>query len=74
MQEQPKINHNAELRERSGKIDINSKLVSFLYELIRDHMPLGEVETLVRNSQEPDCYYTNGWLAKYAEDLANRLK
>jgi hypothetical protein len=61
------------LRERSGTIKINSKLVSFLYELMRDYLPAGEVESIVRNSQEPDCTYTNGWLAKYAEDLANRL-
>lgn len=62
------------LRERSGAVRINSKLVSFLYELIRDHLPAGEVERLVRESQEPNVLYTNGWLAKYAEDLANRLK
>ena len=64
------------LRERSGsvKIKINSKLVSFLYELMRDHLPPGKVEELVRASQDPDCIYTNGWLAKYAQDLANRLK
>ena len=62
------------LRERSGSVKINSKLVSFLYELMRDHLPPGKVEELVRASQDPDCIYTNGWLAKYAQDLANRLK
>lgn len=64
----------AALRERSGTVRINSKLVSFLYELMRDHLPAGEIEKLVKASQESDCLYTNGWLAKYAQDLANRLK
>ncbi len=62
------------LRERSGTVQINSKLVSFLYELMRDHLPPGTVEELVRASSESDVTYTNGWLALYAQDLANRLK
>lgn len=63
------------LRSRSGEVKINSKLVSFLYELMRDHLPAGTVEAIVQASEdESDILYTNGWLAKYAEDLANRLK
>jgi hypothetical protein len=62
------------LRERSGHIEMDSKLVAFLYELMRDHLPPGVVERLVQDSQISECLYTNGWLAKYAEDLANRLK
>lgn len=65
---------NNALRERSGSINLNSKLIAFLYVLIRDHLPLGDVEQLVRDSQDPECYYTNGWLAKYAQDIADRLK
>lgn len=68
------IDETKALRERSGTVSINSKLVSFLYELMRDHLPPGKIEELVRASQEPDVTYTNGWLAKYAQDLANRLK
>jgi len=63
------------LRERSGHIEINSKLVSFLYQLMRDHLATGSVEQLVRESEdESEVTYTNGWLANYAEDLAKRLK
>lgn len=69
-----KDQENIALRERSGSIKINSKLVSFLYDLMRDHLSPGEIEEIVRASQEPEVVYTNGWLAKYAEDLANRLK
>ena len=67
--------NNLSLRNRSGNITINnSKLTSFLYVLMRDHLSFGQVENLVFDNQEPDVLYTNGWLAKYAEDIANRLK
>ena len=62
------------LRERSGEVNIDSKLVSFLYTLLRDHLAAGVVEEMVRDTSECDCQYTNGWLALYANDLANRLK
>lgn len=65
---------NDALIERSNKVQINSKLVSFLYQLLRDHLTSGKVEELVRDSQDPDVSYCNGWLAQYAEDLANRLE
>lgn len=71
------VNHEKEnqlLRKASGSLNIDSKLVAFFYELLRDHLPAATVETLVRNaSADSDCYYTNGWLAKYAENLANRV-
>lgn len=63
------------LRERSGSIRLESRLVSFLYQLMRDHVTPGIVEKLLAESEdEPNVLYTNGWLAKYAEDVANRLK
>ena len=62
------------LREQSGHVTIDSHLVSFLYELIRDHLPAGVVEKIVQESEyNSNIIYTNGWLAKYAENLANRL-
>lgn len=65
--------HIEQMRERSGTISINSKLVSFLYELMRDHVPPGVLERIVQDSQDPECLYTNGWLALYAQDLPDRL-
>jgi len=39
-----------------------------------DDLPAGTVENIVKNSnKEIDVVYTNGWLAKYAEDIAKRL-
>lgn len=65
--------HNIEMLERSGKIKITNKLVSFIYELMRDHITPGVLESIVQNSLDSEVYYTNGWLALYAEDIAKRL-
>jgi len=62
------------LFERSGMFSTHEKLVSFLYELMRDHLPPGVVERLVQNNQETPASLTNGYLAQYAKDLADRLK
>jgi hypothetical protein len=58
-------------------------LVGFLYELMRDHVPLSVVEGIVKRdeatkkeSEEVGRYsikFTNGYLALYAEELAERL-
>ncbi len=68
--------HTTRLRKLSGEVIINSRLVSFLYMLMRDHLPCGEVEKLVQNDTDTfeDVTFTNGWLATYAQDLADRLK
>jgi hypothetical protein len=62
---------------RSGEVKIESKLVSFLYDLMRDHVPPGVVEKLMEQAERLDdigaVSYTNGWLASYAEDVARRL-
>lgn len=67
---------NMELRERSGKVNSNDPLVSFLYILLRDHLPAGVVEGIVRNhvNLDPETEFCNGYIAKYAKDLAERLK
>jgi len=66
---------NATMREASGNVQIECKLTSFFYELLRDHVPIAKVESLVRRvSNEPaGVVYTNGWLAKYAENVVKRL-
>jgi hypothetical protein len=42
--------HNQSLRINSGQVNNSSKLVSFLYELMRDYLPPGQVEEIIRNS------------------------
>ncbi len=62
-------------RDRSGNVVINDKLTSFLYELMRDYLTPGQVESILLNStNDVDVVYTNGWLAEYANDIAKRLK
>ncbi len=64
----------ARIRQISGEINDDSKLVCFLYELMRDHLPPGKVQTIVLNSMHKETTrYTNGWLALYARDLAVSL-
>lgn len=65
---------NNALRDKNGNIKINDKLTSFLYDLMRDHLPPGKVQELMQDAQEPDVSYTNGYLAQYAEYVAQKLK
>lgn len=72
------------IRHRSGEVNSNDRLVAFLYILMRDHMATGEVAEVVNmtsldaasgiSTQQDEFLFSNGWLAKYAEDLANRLR
>jgi len=68
-------NEDDKLRERSGHIVSDDKLVSFLYILLRDHLPSADVEEIVReHTSNNEMLFTNGWLAEYAKDIAGRLK
>ncbi len=65
---------NDELRKRSGIFASDSKLVSFLYELLRDHVSPSTMETVTRASvRVGPTIFTNGWIARYAYDIAERL-
>jgi hypothetical protein len=59
-------------------VDTTNPLEAFLYLLMRDHLPVGEVEKLVQSCEDTGednkGPLSNGWLAKYAEDLARRLR
>jgi hypothetical protein len=67
---------NLEMRKASGRVNIDSALVTFIYLLTRDHLPAGDVEELVRKASASDQpnMYTNGWLATLAEYQADRLR
>ena len=65
---------NKELRERSGSVSSTDPVVSFLYDLIRDHLPIGTVESIVRECPAVETHFTNGYLANYCIDLAKRLR
>jgi hypothetical protein len=61
------------LFERSGEVTDWSPLVSFLYELMRDYVPPGVVEGILDDRGRIETTFTNGWLANYAKDVAERL-
>jgi len=69
------------LREKSGDVWGDSYLTLFIYILMRDHMPPGNVESIVRETidykdsdgNNQTIGFTNGWLAHYAQDVVNVL-
>jgi len=69
-----------EIRTTSGTITSDDPIVEFLYELMRDHIPVGVVENLVQATEEHrqrgdnTVIFTNGWLASHALNLAERLR
>ena len=62
------------LRERSGCVDSEDKLVSFLYCLMRDHVVSGDIESIMADLGDDGSTFTNGYLAQHAQDIATRLK
>lgn len=63
------------LRERSGKVNSRDPFVMFLYVLMRDHIPSGIVEDIIsKHTYEEETEFSNGWLAKHAMDIAERLR
>lgn len=51
-----------------------NKVVSFLYELMRDHLSTSGVQHTVNNSKETgETVFSNGYLADYAKELAENL-
>ena len=60
---------------RSGSIKSKDKFVCFLYILMRDYLPSGDVEEIIQKQiSEKESTFCNGWLAEYAKDVAKRLK
>lgn len=72
---------NAAIREHSGSVNSRDPLVSFLYQILRDHLPAGTVEDIMQQHVFPPQFeegsvteFCNGYIARYAQDVANRLK
>ena len=67
------IHHRDIMEPRST----DSRLVAFLYLLLRDYLPAGTVEKLMMNATLPHFIETklsNGAIAAYAEEIASSLK
>lgn len=56
-------------------VEEDQRLVAFVYRLLRDHIPAGEIETLVleveRHGGPVD--FSNRFLAEYARNVVGRL-
>lgn len=71
---------NGAIRSASGDVNMdNDPLVTFLYILMRDDVPPGRIEEVLMShvmQHEPDeqVQFTNGWLARYAENIATLLR
>ena len=53
----------------------NDPLVSFLYSLLRDNLPAGEVEKLTVDAERySEVTLSNRYLAEYAVSIASRLQ
>ena len=66
------------LRVRSGSISCRSPLVAFLYLLARDLVPVGRIEEFLEQVEPlrehgAGASFSNGWLATWAADSADRL-
>ena len=65
-----------DLRKNSGDVASSDPFVSFLYTLMRDHVTPGVVEQIALDmaSGSKVVTYTNGFLARYAENISNFIK
>lgn len=64
------------MRKKSGSIDDNRLLVDFIYIIGRDYIPLGKIESImlmIDKGKKTKSEFSNGWLAEYAQDVAERL-
>lgn len=74
---------NLRMRSESGRVDDFRPLVAFLYELARDLVPTGKLEDRIdrlavhaqadESGERGPFMFTNGWLARWAQDVADRL-
>ena len=71
------------MRKASGNINDDRTLVCFLYLLMRDAVTPGKMEQIllsISNINDKDTplkdkfQLTNGWLAQYAQDIADRIE
>src|SRR4051812_34698839 len=64
------------MREASGRVTDDRAVVSFLYELMRGYLQVADAETITRSvegEKGQTILFSNGWLAQYAQDIANRI-
>lgn len=66
---------NEEMRNKTGN-ETGDMLDGFIYVLLRDHITPGKMEGIVEDlerSEGKPLQFTNGYLAKYAKILKERI-
>lgn len=65
-----------EMRERTGSVTSRDPLVTFFYVLMRDELTPGKIEGLIMKEclNGEEIQFTNGHLANYAKDLADKFR
>jgi len=64
----------------SPKVKIENKIDMFVYLLMRDHLPCGEVEAIVQEIEKTglnktdEVRFSNGYLAEYAQNITSRIE
>lgn len=68
--------YQQQVLKESGAFRDNSRLTAFLYLLMRDHLPTGYVSMLMAEAESvaQNGTLTNGWLGRYAQHIAKRLR
>ena len=67
--------YGADLMDKLPHVKSKDPLVGFFYLLMRDHLPAGVVmQLLIDSTEKPDCVFTNGHLAKFAEFCAYEIR
>ena len=68
------MSDNNEVREASGQVTLRDAFASFLYVVMRDGCPTGVVEEALSQTTKKPVLYSNGWLARYCENVSERLR
>lgn len=64
----------ARIEREKSKGNVPEKLQSFLYILLRDHLPAGTVEKIALEHCAHQSYsFSNPYIADYAKELCTRL-
>ena len=68
------VRTNESVREASGLFSSADPVTALLYILMRDHVPASVIENTVSALIPGPYQLTNGWLGRYADDLAQHLR
>ena len=63
-----------EMYKASGEIESTDPLLAFLYVMLRNGAGPGVIHEALENMTDQPMRYTNGWLAQYAQFVADKMR